>query len=468
MNKQIRQNDNDALAHSTDSEQLSKKERWSYWLYSFGQMSIFTIAMGYIQVFMTDLAIPAAAVGTILLVARIWDAVNDPLFGVIVNKANFKSGKYKPWLKLSSVLLPLITVGLFAVPSSLPVGVKTAIAAALYIGWDMAYTVCDVPYFSILPSMTGNVKERNHTISVARMFTMIGMAVVGISTPLLYSRIGWLTTAILVCSIAFAVMFPFSFVATERHSTNDNSPSLKTIFKAIRGNKYLLIFVISFVVANITNTVTTVGSYFAIHCLGGPDMIAVTAAVPMLATVVFFAIVPAIINKVDKFRIYMGAIVGTILLSVAIYFAGYDNLAIYLILSGLRGVCSNFVSAYVAIFIVECAEYGRYNSGEDATPVVVSLQTFGAKTIGAVAGSLSMFMLSLSGFVQGEGAAQPIEVLDTLWFMMSLMPIIGMAIAFVILMFGYKLRDKDVQIMAMVNQGELTKEAALPLLSRKY
>ncbi|MDR1639801.1 MAG: MFS transporter [Clostridiales bacterium] len=462
------QNINTSIPTSTDSEQLSKKERWSYWLCSFGQMSIFTLVMGYVQVFMTDLAIPAAAVGTIILAARIWDAVNDPLFGVAVSKANMKGGKYKPWLKISSVALLFISIGLFAIPSDMPIGMKTFLAAALYILWGMAYTVCDVPYFSIMTSMTSNVGERNYVISIARMFTMIGMAVVGISTPLLYPRIGWLPTAAIVSAIAFAVMFSFSVSATERHMPAGEPPTITRIFKAIKGNRYLLIFVISFVVANITNTVTTVGSYFAIHCLGGPDMIAVTAAVPMLATVVFFAIVPAIINKIDKFAIYMSSIIGTIILSIAICFAGYENLPAYLVLSGMRGVCSNFVSTYVALFIMECAEYGRFKTGEDATPVAVSLQTFGAKTIGAIAGSLGMFMLGLAGFAQGEGAAQPPAVIDTLWFMMSIMPVIGMAIAFVILLFGYKLRDKDVQIMAKANQGEITKEEAERLLSRAY
>ena len=73
---------------------------------------------------MTDVGISAITVGVIFMVAKVWDAVNDPLFGILVDKVNLRSGKYIPWLRAAAILVPLSTVFLFAVPNSVPTAVQ--------------------------------------------------------------------------------------------------------------------------------------------------------------------------------------------------------------------------------------------------------------------------------------------------------------------------------------------------------
>ena len=102
----------------------TRGERLSYGLYAFGAILSYYVIMSFLQLFMTDSGIPAATVGLIFVFAKVWDAVNDPIFGVMVDKVNFKNGKYKPWLKLAGFVIPLTTIFLFIMPSGASLQVK--------------------------------------------------------------------------------------------------------------------------------------------------------------------------------------------------------------------------------------------------------------------------------------------------------------------------------------------------------
>ena len=439
---------------------ITGKERWSYFGFSFGQIIFYTTMASFVQIFMTDSGIPAAAVGMILLVARIWDAVNDPMFGVIVTRSNLKSGKYRPWLRLAPGLTFVFTILLFALPSGMSTGMKTAWAAVFYICWGMSYTVSDVPYFSVVSVMSKEVSERDNVMSRGRLFTMLGSALVMVIMPNLYPNTGWLLAASVMAVAALVFMQPFGFVAKERFAPEGTSVTLKDIFQTLVSNKYLLIFCIGLLIGNLLNTTTTISGYFAIYNLGGAEMIPLITTVPLLGSVVFVGFVPALIKRFDKFHIYLVCFVAAILASLAIYFTGYGNLAVFVILSVIRTTAIMFLNTFIALFIVDCAEYSRYKTGKDVTAASVSLQTFTTKCISAISAAVGMGILGLVGFVDGANAVQPQTVTDTLFFLISIAPIFGLIPGFCILFFGYKLRDPYVRTMALVNRGEMSWEEA--------
>jgi len=113
-------------------------------------------------------------------------------------------------------------------------------------------------------------------------------------------------------------------------------------------------------------------------------------------------------------------------------------------------------------------EYGTYKTGTRAAGISFSLQTFVAKLKNGLIGSVVLLSLSAVGFVEGENAVQPAGVADGVWGLFCLLPAAGFAIALVILLAGYKLRSKDVQVMAQYNNGEITKAEAEKLLADKY
>jgi Na+/melibiose symporter-like transporter len=297
---------------------------------------------------------------------------------------------------------------------------------------------------------------------------MIGSAITMLLVPLVYPSIGWPAAIAMFSVPALLCMLPLGRAAQERRRGADDAPTLKAIFTAVGRNKYLLIFCLAFTIGNITNTILIVNGYFAIYCMGGPQMIPVVTLVPMAFAGVFVAFVPSIIKRVDKFAVYLVTVAVTAVMSVIMYLAGYASLPVYLVIATIRTIAFSFSSNFITLFIIDCAEYGLYKTGNDIAAVTISIQTFTVKALSALAGALAMFILGYAGFVDGAGVVQPPAVIDTIWMLNSIFPAIGMTASFFLLLFGYRLRDRDVQIMAEANTGKLDRGQAERMLSGKY
>ena len=193
-------------------------ERSSYQFYFIGQLISYGIMTGFLNLFMTESGIPAFVISGILIVAKVWDAVNDPLFGVVVDKAHLKKGKYLPWVRLSTVLIAVTTILVFLMPQTLKVPAKAAWVLVAYVLWDLAYTMCDVPIFALATTMTDNLKERDSMYVLKGFFTYIGALIVLVAMPLMYPKIGWAMTAIILSAIGMAFMLPIGYTAKERHN----------------------------------------------------------------------------------------------------------------------------------------------------------------------------------------------------------------------------------------------------------
>jgi sugar (glycoside-pentoside-hexuronide) transporter len=450
------------------SRHTTGKERVSYGLYFAGQNIFYFLIMQFLMLFYTDYRfIPPAIVGVIFLLARVWDAVNDPMFGIIVDKSHLKRGKFKPWIAIATYLIPIATILIFAMPDSMGMTGKIAYASVTYIVFGMLYTVCDVPIFALATAMTNNIQERTTIISIGRFAAMVAMLVLSIIIMPIVAATGWMWAAVILSIIGFAVMLPINIFAKERFVDKDApAVTLKDIFKYLVGNKYLLIFYLSMVVGAPTNTVMTLNNYVAKYMLGGENMIAINMLAMTLPVIILSVVLPAITRKVDKFHIYVAGTLANIVFAVIGYFVGYGNLALYLVLAALRGIGFGVNMVMSFMFAADCVEYGDFKTGTRAEGITFSIQTFATKITGAVSGAVSGILMSAIGY-NGALAAQSASTVDGLWKSYMLFPIIGFVLSLPVLWF-YKLRDKDVQVMALCNQKQITREEAESKLSHKY
>lgn len=450
---------------------VTGKEQASYGLYFLGQNIFYMLIFMYMNTYYTDIGISAAAVAVIALIVKVWDAVNDPIFGGLMDKIKFKKGKFLPWLRISLVGIPVASVLMFAIPSGVSPVVKIIWAVVSYMLWDTAYTMCDVPIFGIVTAMTDVQQERVKLNTIGRMCAMAATLLVVIIIPVFRGMLGgWTSTVVMLAVVGAVTMLPICLTAKERcqpEVAQDADFSLKDMFKYLRSNKYLLVYWIAFLMSSCMNVGTTWGLYIARYCLGNEAIQSVTALIGVVPAIVLGGMVPVICKKVDKFKLYYGCMALSVVTNLISWFVGYESIPAYLVASVLCGVPLGFTAVLMFQFTPDCAEYGVYKSGISMPGITFAIQSFFNKMGSALATSFGAAMLVVLGFVEGEGAAQAEGFAQNLWTASKFMPIVGTVIALLILR-AYKLNDHDVELMAKVNYGEMSREEAEAQMTRKY
>lgn len=240
------------------------------------------------------------------------------------------------------------------------------------------------------------------------------------------------------------------------------------MLRYLKTNKYLIVVLASMLLLGISSLEQKMALYMGRICLGQENMATLVAAGASVSVILVSAVIPALSRKWDKFYVLCAGLVFAIVMDIAAYFLGYDNLAVALIMTTLKCSGLGFWSVVIYMLIADTVEYGTYKTGTRAAGISFSLQTFVAKLKNGLIGSVVLLSLSSVGFVAGENAIQPAGVAEGVWKLFCLLPAAGFTIALIILVLGYKLRTPDVQIMARCNSGELSREEAEALLGAKY
>ena len=177
-------------------KKLSGKEKFAYGIGAVGKDMVYMLSASYILYYYQDImGVSAWVMGIILLIARVFDAFNDPLMGVLVAKTKTKWGKFRPWLFIGTLTNAVILFLMFAAPPSLNGGGLVAYAAAFYILWGVTYTMMDIPYWSMVPAFTDGGKERENMSALGRTCAGVGSAIVTVVTVMAVSALGNMATS---------------------------------------------------------------------------------------------------------------------------------------------------------------------------------------------------------------------------------------------------------------------------------
>ena len=172
-------------------EKLSLRAKFSYALGAVGKDMVYMLSASYVLYYFQDLlGVSAIAMGIILLVARIFDAFNDPIMGVVVAKTRTRWGKFRPWLLIGTLTNAVVLFLMFAAPPSLDAAGLTAYAAIAYILWGVTYTMMDIPYWSMIPAFTRSGRERENLTTLARSAAGVGSALITIVTMIAVRFLG--------------------------------------------------------------------------------------------------------------------------------------------------------------------------------------------------------------------------------------------------------------------------------------
>ena len=459
-------------------------ERRSYWTYFVGQNVYYCITAAFISTYLAMQGIDLTKVALVLLVVKIWDAINDPLFGFLFDRIQFKNGqKSLPWLRVSTALMPIVTIAIFSIPGALSETDKLVWFGVTYVIWDTVYTLTDAPAYAMLNTMTDNLQERTELLSINRIYSGLGQGLYGvILTVLISEKVGLSATWTIVVLSVFSTlcMIPLCTNCKERNYHPEDQEerfTFRQMWNYLKNNKYLVTYYGGYCAMDAMKTSAALGLFASFYLFGSSMfnmLLGFIAAVPGFVAAYF---APKIVKRYDKMKVLMLCNLLNVIFGFAIFFCGWENKTLFIVLNVLRAAPASIQGVLAFMFTPDCAEYGQYKSGVSATGITFAIQTFSVKICAAVSSSLALFLLGLFGWISVNasdfaelerlGIQQTPQALNGLWIVYALIPTIGLLIAGIFYLF-YKLNDKDVQIMSKCNSGEITREEAEKLLSRKY
>lgn len=464
-----------ALAHklfgSTPGDgEMQPKEGLSYSLCGFGQNLICTIIGSYLTVFMTDaIGFNALAVAFLMLGARIFDALNDPIMGSIVDRTRTKWGKCRPYMKWMALPIALMTAICFLPWYPNNDGGFAAISV-MYVIWGMVYTVADVPYWGLSTAMSNDTYRRGNLLTIARLFCTAGAGIVTVLTPIITDNmtkgmdpvakgdmLKWIyfVIAIVCCVIAIPLFFLGFKNTTERNISTENPPSLAHNLKLLFKNKPLMLIVLSGIggAARMLFTYTG-GLYFAKYIMDRESWYSLFTMAIVPGGLIASLLVPWCTKKFGKRNTYIwshvvGGVAMLIAFIVGIAFdrGAYTSTAttvVLLIALVIAGIPSGFGNIITYAMIGDTVEYLELKTGERAEGICFAMQTLINKigmAVGAFVGVLAYYM---AGVAANDASSVTPEGKDTMWFMLVGIAAISFFLT-VIPLFFYKFNEKQQQ-----------------------
>lgn len=448
--------------------QTTRKERFGFPMYTMGLNSANNFINGFILLFFTDyLFLPAAALAILMLSVRTFDAVTDPMFGVIFDKTRLKSGKFKPWLRIGVFAVPITTFLIFAIPAGLPTGTALGLVVLTYVLSDIAITISSTPNLSSISAITTDVNERTKLVGYVGVADILGMIVVMILLTPQIERMGFKPVAAILAVIVFFALMTYPLVIKERNQDKiklEQRYSVQEMFRFIVRNKYMLHFYGFICIFGIF--MIPLANHVILHGRGTLDYIAIYTAISIPLLLVVYLTIPIITKKFDRLKLFKGAMIALIFIMTAMYFGGYTNAFVLGFFFVLRNTVFMASVALSVTFAADFVEYGHFVTGVRQEGLTFSVNTFAIKIMLAASGALAALVLALIGY-DGSLAVQPVESVEMLWLASNGVPIIGLLLGLPLL-FRCKFKCSDIQIMADINAGKIDREEGEALLSRKY
>lgn len=420
---------NGALPHAAsilESDKVSLRTRLSYGLGTIGRDANYTLVSTYLMTYLT-LAVGLSnwqlgAVGAVMIAARVWDAVNDPLMGTIIDNTRGRFGKFKPYILAGALLNSVFTVLLFsgALPQR-PEGLFVLMFAIAYILWGMSYTMNDIAFWGMLPALTVNPREREKVTSLARIGASVGLFAVTALVPLLTagrmnSMYRSIAVAVAVVFVACQVLVVWGVQVKPNAITGAKSGvRLRDMLHIIVKNDQLLAIGLTMLLFNIAYFTTTGFGmfffYFDYGNFGGPEFTYFALTIG-LTQILVLALYPQLSKRMSRRQLFTRALVLVVVGYLGFMATGYllpKTMPVLIAVGFVLFAGQAAIQMLQYILLADTVEYGQWKLGTRNESVVFSLRPFIDKLAGAVqAGALSLALI-LSGLNASANAISELE-----------------------------------------------------------
>ena len=442
---------------------LSVKEKASYGLGAVGKDMVYMLTASYILYYFQDiLGINGVIVGVILMAARIFDAFNDPLMGIVVAKTKTRWGKFRPWLFIGTLTNAVVLFLMFAAPPALDGAGLIAYAAIAYILWGVTYTMMDIPFWSMIPAFTQGGKDREHLSTLGRTCAGVGSAIITIITVMSVAALGqgneregfkWF--ALIVAIIFFVFILITCFNIKEKSTVEMEAPTVKQMFKSLIQNDQAMTVVIAIILINCSIYITSnLVIYFFKYDFGGAGwqgdytlFNTFGGAIQILSMMILFPILRKFMSTTKVFYTsFAMAIIGYASLIIIAFCTNMSNVFILFIPGFFIFAANGMLSVLTTVFLANTVDYGELKNNRRDESVIFSMQTFVVKLASGIAALIAAVCLSVFNISEDTEAVANVAGSSVigLRLTMTIIPIIGLLIAILVFKKKFILTDEKV------------------------
>ena len=447
--------------------------KFSFGLGALGKDLCYAIISYFLMIYFTDtIGMAPIFVGNLFLVARIWDAFNDPMMGFVVDNTRSKWGKFRPWILVGALLNSVVLIFLFRKPAGLTGAGMYAYFSVMYILWGMTYTVIDIPYWSMLPSLSSTKEERDSMSVIPRIFASLAWLIMGAFAIKMVSMLGNGDDAkgYSLLAIGIAVIFVITSVITvvfvkDRscfEETSDKKAERTTIKDAIHvimANDQLKVFIGVVLCYNlVVQLAGGIAIYYFTYVTGDKDLYPIFTTASQFAEIGALFLFPVLSKRLSKKQVFAIASFSPAVGLAGLVLSGFvapKNVVIIAVCGVLYKLGSGLTLGATTVMLADVIDYGQVKLGSRNESIIASFQTLLVKTASAVSAWLIGVGLTIVGYV--ANAQQSATTIMGMRVLMGVIPTVITVLAFVIYAKGYKL-DGDFleEILKKVNESKKT------------
>ena len=428
------------------------RNRVCFGLGTIGRDMFYAFEANTLLYFLSDvLSLPVwvfAAARMILSVLRIFDAVNDPVTGLVIDNIRSPWGKFKPAILVGGLLSAVFSVILFA---GIGEGWTFVILFGIaYLLWDITYGVNDIGYWTLLPVLSSDQKQREKTGAFARICANIGMYIVMVAWQPVTSALGNTPKVWFWCAVVIAIMyllgllFPLLGVKERRVSAEKQEPtSVRQMIRALLKNDQLMWTTLAMALFMVGYcTTVNFAIYYMKYLFGNEGMYVVLVAVVGVAQLGTLAVYPAVAKRMNRRSMYTMATI-LVLAGYAIFFFAEVSIALIAIGAVLVFVGQAFIQTLMLMFLADTVEYGHWKLGKRNEAITFSVQPLINKIGGALATGIVSLTLILSGIKVDGGTVDAIGPDGKLIVKLAMfaVPLIMIVAGYIVYLKKYKISE---------------------------